>query len=214
MKVRRIASDRRDDPRDIRIKDRCGPTRKARYRSKGAALEALASTQRARVECGDHRRRESRAYFCRYCLGFHLSSEPQRIAPQGRRADARLSDLLPPEDRSMSISTSVSGSPSAVKDQLQKYGEQFASTDGENAQTREGRKLSAAASSAFDKLLEGQPDSASVSGSISGSESESGGGYLNISYSVSGGAQQPTAAGTHAGATSGSTGSPASAPQS
>lgn len=55
--------------------DKCGPTGKVRYRTRAAALIGLGETQQAAEE-GDHRRREERAYHCKQCDGFHLTSKP------------------------------------------------------------------------------------------------------------------------------------------
>lgn len=60
--------------RPMLAKDRCGPTRKLRYRSPGAAHNALESTRLARVEGHNVRRRELRAYHCLLCNGWHLTS--------------------------------------------------------------------------------------------------------------------------------------------
>lgn len=57
--------------------DRCGPTRKIRYRTKSAAHMALAAVQLRLVEQLDHRRREQRAYSCDFCGGWHLTSRPE-----------------------------------------------------------------------------------------------------------------------------------------
>lgn len=66
------------DPSDVRrsmlARDRCGPTRKLRYRSPGAAENALESTRLARVQDHNARRRERRAYHCQFCNGWHLTS--------------------------------------------------------------------------------------------------------------------------------------------
>lgn len=68
---------RRMKPRELRekmpAKERCGPTGKWRYRSPGAAEEALVKVEEA-AKLGDARRREKRHYWCIHCDGFHLTS--------------------------------------------------------------------------------------------------------------------------------------------
>jgi hypothetical protein len=58
------------------VTDRCGPTRKVRYRSRGQAQAALDVI----AENGDPRHQERRAYACELCLGYHLTSEAIRCA--------------------------------------------------------------------------------------------------------------------------------------
>ncbi len=54
------------------------PTGKVRYPDEERARDALASTLLARVLRDDQRRRETRAYACRDCRGWHLTSTPDR----------------------------------------------------------------------------------------------------------------------------------------
>jgi len=82
------------------------------------------------------------------------------------------------------FTTSASGTGEQVKEQLKQHGDQFASTDGENEQTKVSRRLSAATSAAVEKLVDGK-DGSSFSVSVSGSQNEGGTGYLNISISES-----------------------------
>lgn len=55
--------------------ERCGPTNKRLYRTRGAARAALAERKRAGAIDGDTRRQECRIYPCLHCGGFHLSSQ-------------------------------------------------------------------------------------------------------------------------------------------
>jgi hypothetical protein len=72
MSRRRIAT----DPKRERF-DHCGPTRKVRYRSEGAA-EARLDELRVMGRVGlDLHRREARAYECIKCGGWHLTSQPK-----------------------------------------------------------------------------------------------------------------------------------------
>lgn len=66
---------RRFKPGTSPVKDRCGPSGKARYRSEGAAFEALRDLWRKRDEGLRPRRHERRAYRCPLCAGFHLTSQ-------------------------------------------------------------------------------------------------------------------------------------------
>jgi hypothetical protein len=63
----------RSKPKPI-VRDRCGATGKVRYRTRGAAQQALVSTKRAANIDADHRRHERRIYPCINCNGFHLAS--------------------------------------------------------------------------------------------------------------------------------------------
>ena len=53
--------------------DRCGVSRKRRYRTRGAAEQALSSTRAQASE--DPRRHEQRTYRCPLCDGWHLTSQ-------------------------------------------------------------------------------------------------------------------------------------------
>lgn len=68
------------------VTDHCGPTGKARYRSEGAAVEALRRIRLQSMADHDGRRKEVRVYSCRLCLGFHLSKGSLR---QDQRPDGR-----------------------------------------------------------------------------------------------------------------------------
>jgi hypothetical protein len=65
---------RRSKPKTVR-KDRCGPSGKLRYRTRNAALLALAATIAARLLPHGTRRRERRVYHCILCNGWHLTSK-------------------------------------------------------------------------------------------------------------------------------------------
>lgn len=92
----------RSKPKPI-VRDRCGATGKVRYRSRGAAREALVSTKRAANFDADHRRHERRIYPCVNCGGFHLSSKEwvppdERVPLPGRvtcLSEARFVHTLP-----------------------------------------------------------------------------------------------------------------------
>lgn len=56
---------------DCPVRDRCGATGKARYRSRGAAEATLTALQQTQ----EPRRHERRAYECVSCGGWHLTSK-------------------------------------------------------------------------------------------------------------------------------------------
>jgi len=67
---------RKHKPGTSPVKDHCGPTKKARFRSRGAAAVALENVQQTR----DDRmrgKREERTYYCALCGGWHLTSSPR-----------------------------------------------------------------------------------------------------------------------------------------
>lgn len=57
------------------VRDHCGVTKKARFRTRGAAEAVLERLRHEATETGNPRRQERRAYACLLCGGFHLSSK-------------------------------------------------------------------------------------------------------------------------------------------
>lgn len=67
---------RKHKPGTNPVKDYCGATKKARFRSVGSAATALEAVQQMGRDRG-RGKREERTYYCTLCGGWHLTSSPQ-----------------------------------------------------------------------------------------------------------------------------------------